>query len=71
MAGLLLIASLITAGAIAVKYAPIITLYESLHTEALGGVAITLGQLALLPDLVVWTASWLVGRVSRSASVRA
>lgn len=60
-AGLLVLASLITAGAIGVKYAPIITLYESLHTEALGGVAITVGQLALLPDLVVWTASWLVG----------
>jgi hypothetical protein len=60
-AGLLVLASLVTAGAIAVKYAPIITLYESLHTEALGGTAITLGQLALLPDLVVWTASWLVG----------
>lgn len=60
-AGLLVLASLVTAGAIAVKYAPIISLYESLHTEALGGVAITLGQLALLPNLVVWTASWLVG----------
>lgn len=61
VAALAVLAAVVTAGAIAVKYAPIITLYESLHTEVLGGVAITLGQLALLPDLVVWTASWLVG----------
>ena len=43
------------------NYARIIQLYESLHTELVGGVAITAGQLALLPDLVIWTASWFVG----------
>ena len=59
--GVLLLAALVTAGAIAVSYARIITLYESLHTELLGGIAVTLGQLALLPNVVVWTASWLVG----------
>ncbi len=42
-------------------YAEIIRLYEALHTEVVGGVAITALQLALLPDLVVWTASWFVG----------
>ncbi|CAN5333170.1 hypothetical protein BH09ACT5_BH09ACT5_14030 [soil metagenome] len=59
--GVLLLASLVTAGAIALSYARIITLYESLHTELLGGIAVTLGELAFLPNLVVWTASWLVG----------
>lgn len=54
-------AGLLTAAAIAFSYAKIITLYEGLHTEVLGGVAITLGQLAFLPNLVIWTASWLVG----------
>jgi hypothetical protein len=43
------------------SYAEVITLYEGLHGEVLGGVALTLGQLALLPNLVIWTASWLVG----------
>ncbi|MDQ1555794.1 MAG: hypothetical protein QOI02_796, partial [Actinomycetota bacterium] len=43
------------------NYARIITLYEGLHGEGLGGFAITLGQLAFLPNLVVWAASWLVG----------
>ena len=42
-------------------YADIIRLYEALHTEVVGGIAVTAVQLALLPDLVVWTASWFVG----------
>lgn len=61
VAALVLIAALVTAGAIGVKYAPIISLYESLQTQTLGGVAVTLGELAILPNLVIWTASWLVG----------
>lgn len=60
-AGVMLLAAIVTAGAIAFSYARIITLYESLHTEVLGGVAVTLGELAFLPNVVVWTASWLVG----------
>lgn len=44
-----------------VHYGDIIRLYESLHTEVVGGIAITAGQLALLPDLIVWAASWFVG----------
>ncbi|HEY0259952.1 MAG TPA: DUF6350 family protein [Lacisediminihabitans sp.] len=42
-------------------YGKIIALYEGLHAGALGGVAVTVGQLAFLPNLVIWTASWLVG----------
>jgi len=61
VAGIMLLAAAVTAAAIAASYARIITLYESLHTEVLGGIAVTLGQLAFLPNLVVWTASWLVG----------
>jgi hypothetical protein len=56
-----LVASLVTAAAIVFSYAEIITLYESLHTEVLGGSAVTLAQLAFLPTVVVWTLSWLVG----------
>ncbi len=55
------LAAVLTAAAIVVSYARIIALYESLHTEVLGGVTITLAQLALLPNLVIYTASWLVG----------
>lgn len=60
-AGVMLLAAVVTAGAIMLSYARIISLYESLHTELLGGIAVTLGELAFLPNTVVWTASWLVG----------
>lgn len=58
---LVLVASVVTTGAIILSYAEIITLYQNLHTEVLGGVAVTLAQLAFLPTVVVWTLSWLVG----------
>jgi hypothetical protein len=54
-------AAVLATGVILASYARIITLYESLHTEVVGGVAVTLGQLAFIPNFVVWTASWLVG----------
>lgn len=43
------------------NYAKIIALYEGIHAGILGGISVTLGQLALLPNLVIWVASWLVG----------
>ncbi|NYF09710.1 hypothetical protein HDC94_000866 [Leifsonia sp. AK011] len=58
---LLAMASVVTTLAILFSYASIITLYESLHTEVLGGILVTVAQLALVPTIVVWTASWLVG----------
>lgn len=61
VAAVLLLAALVTTVAVAFSYAKIITLYESLHTEVLGGVAVTLGQIAFVPNVVIWTASWLVG----------
>ncbi|WP_341952790.1 DUF6350 family protein [Salinibacterium sp. TMP30] len=60
-AGLLTVASIATMLAIITSYAEIIRLYEALHTEVLGGIAVTLGQIALLPNIIVWAASWLVG----------
>lgn len=54
-------AAILATGAIVASYARIITLYESLHTEVVGGAAVTLGQLAFIPNFVVWTSSWLVG----------
>ena len=54
-------ASLLVAGLILAGYAQIIALYESVHGGVLGGIALTAGQLAFLPNFVIWTASWLVG----------
>lgn len=60
-AGVIALAAIVTSLALVTGFARIITLYESLHTELLGGVAVTLGQLALVPNVVIWTMSWLVG----------
>ena len=46
---------------LATGYAQVIRLYETLHTEVLGGVVMTTGQLAFVPNIVVWVASWFVG----------
>lgn len=58
---IMLAASVVTGIAVLGSYARVITLYEGLHTEVLGGVIVTLGQLAFVPNVVVWTASWLIG----------
>ena len=59
---IILVASAVALTALLVfGYADIIRLYEALHTEVVGGIAVTALQLAALPDLVVWTASWFVG----------
>lgn len=57
----LLLSAVALTALLVVGYADIIRLYEALHTEVVGGIAVTALQLALLPDLVVWTASWFVG----------
>lgn len=43
------------------NYATIIALYESVHAGVLGGISLTVGQVALVPNVVIWAASWLVG----------
>jgi hypothetical protein len=55
------ISAVVVAVLLGVQYATVITLYETLQTGIVGGVALTLGQLALLPNLVLWAASWLLG----------
>jgi len=61
------VALLIGVAAIAVAvlvvghYGELIRLYEALHTGLLGGLALTLAQLAFLPDVVIWAGSWFAG----------
>nr|WP_281361024.1 DUF6350 family protein [Schumannella luteola] len=57
----LLVSAVALAVALVVSYAQIIRLYESLHPGVAGSIALTAGQLALLPNLIIWTASWFVG----------
>lgn len=54
-------ASVLTTAALLIGYGQVIALYESVQADVLGGIALTLGQLALLPTVVIWAASWLVG----------
>ncbi|PPF68876.1 hypothetical protein C5E16_06320 [Clavibacter michiganensis] len=55
------VSAVVVAVLLGLQYATVITLYETLQTGIVGGVALTLAQLALLPNLVLWAASWLVG----------
>ena len=59
--GVVAVAAVLLAVLVALHYADVVRLYEGLHTEVLGGVSITLAQLAFVPTLVIWVASWLVG----------
>jgi len=43
------------------SFAEVISLYERSHAGVVGGIALTVGQLAFLPDFVGWATSWLVG----------
>jgi hypothetical protein len=60
-AGVVAISAVAVSLLIVVNYATIIGLYETLQAGVLGGIAITLGQLAFIPNLVVWAAAWFVG----------
>jgi hypothetical protein len=55
------VAGLLVAVLLLGHYAQVITLYESAHAGVLGGVTLTVGQLAFIPNLVIWAASWLIG----------
>jgi hypothetical protein len=55
------VASVLVAGLFVTGFADMIGLYEALHTEVVGGLALTAGQLSILPNLVVWAVAWLVG----------
>ncbi|MFT4258195.1 DUF6350 family protein [Microbacterium sp.] len=39
----------------------VVALFEATRIDVLGGVMLTLAQLAYLPTVLVWTASWLAG----------
>jgi hypothetical protein len=61
VATVVLAGSLLTTTALVLGFGQVIALYESVQAGVLGGLALTLGQLALLPTVVLWSASWLIG----------
>jgi Family of unknown function (DUF6350) len=58
---LLVISSVLIALLTAFNWINVVTFYESVHATWLGGFALTVGQIALLPNLVIYGASWLTG----------
>ncbi|WP_448005742.1 cell division protein PerM [Agromyces bauzanensis] len=59
--GVLALAGVLVAVLIAIDYATIAGLYQTLGAGIDGGLALTVAELALLPNVVVWAASWLLG----------
>lgn len=58
---ILAVSALAVAALIAVSYGQIIAVYEGVQSGVLGGAALTVAQLALLPNIVIWAASWFIG----------
>lgn len=58
---LLMVSAFCIAGLIAISWIDITRLYESVQVSVLGAVVLTIGQLALIPNLVIYGASWLTG----------
>ncbi len=55
------VAGVVVAVLLFASFAEVISLYERSHAGIVGGVALTVGQLAFLPDFVGWATAWLVG----------
>ena len=61
VAGLTAVAGILVFVLILGHYGQIISLYESLQSQLVGGIALTMGQLSIVPNMVVWATSWLLG----------
>ena len=61
VASLLAISALLIALLIGFSWINVIRLYEALQVTLVGGFTLTFGQIALLPNIVIYGASWLTG----------
>lgn len=59
--GVVAVAAVLVTVRIVVEYPTIVGLHQALAAGVDGGIAITLAELALLPNLVIWAAAWLLG----------
>jgi hypothetical protein len=59
--GVVALAGVLVAVLIALDYATIVGLYQVLGAGVDGGIALTVAELALLPNVVIWAVSWLLG----------
>ena len=58
---LLMVSAFTVAVLIAISWIDITRLYESVQVSFLGAVVLTIGQLALIPNLVIYGAAWFTG----------
>ena len=61
MATMLFGAAIMLALALGFGWIEVVRLYEALRVSALGGVMVTIGQLAILPNLIVYIMAWISG----------
>lgn len=61
LAGLVGLGALLVVVGLVVRGGEVIALFEAAHVDVLGASMLTLGQLAYLPTLVVWAASFVAG----------
>jgi hypothetical protein len=59
--GILGLSAMLLALLVLLNFGLITSLYQGAQLGVIGGAATTLAQIAFVPNLVVWTASWLVG----------
>jgi Family of unknown function (DUF6350) len=60
-AGVIAASAVLLALLIVVNFGTMVGLYERLQSGAVGGAALTIAQLAFLPNAVIWVSSWLIG----------
>ena len=61
VAVMMFFASVMIAVALAFGWIEVVRLYEALRVSVLGGVMVTIGQLAILPNLIVFAMAWISG----------
>lgn len=61
VAALIAVAALVVTVSIAINFSGIVSLYETAQLGVVGGIAVTIAQIAFMPNIVIWAASWLVG----------
>lgn len=61
MLGLVLVAAAGSVVALVVSWFPVSNVYEALHVDVWGAVALTLGQLVYVPNFVVAVGTWIYG----------
>jgi hypothetical protein len=61
LATMTLVSALFMAFALGFGWIEVVRLYEALRVSVLGGVVLTIGQLAILPNLLVYGMAWISG----------